>query len=96
MLNLAADKTVVLRETARVLRPGGRWAFSDVVADEGMQEETRSDVAAWTGCVAGALSEVELRAALADAGFVEVEVRATHRVHPWARAALIRATLPGR
>lgn len=95
VLNLAADKTVVLREAARVLRPGGRLAFSDVVADEGMDAETRADMVAWTGCIAGALTHAELLAALGAAGFSELEVRPTHRVHEHAQAAIIRAVLPG-
>ena len=94
VLNLAADKDVVLAEAARVLRPGGRLAFSDVVADEDMDEATKADLAAWTGCIAGALTHPELTGALARAGFVDVEVRPTHRVHTHAQAAIIRATLP--
>ena len=94
VLNLAADKDVVLAEAARVLRPGGRLAFSDVVADADMDEATRTDMAAWTGCIAGALTHPELIGALSRAGFTDVEVRPTHRVHPHAQAAIIRATLP--
>ena len=66
VINLAADKTLRdhRRKAARVLRPGGRLAVSDVIADPDLDEETRADVAAWTGCIAGALTEAEFRAAL--------------------------------
>lgn len=94
VINLAADKRKVLAEAARVLRPGGRLAVSDVIADPGMDEATRADMAAWTGCIAGALTEEELRAALDAAGFADVEIRPTHRVHAYAQAAIIRASKP--
>ena len=94
VINLAADKRVVLREAARVLKPGGRFAVSDVIADAGMDEATRADMAAWTGCIAGALTEEAFRAALADAGLVDVEVHPTHRVHEHAGSAIIRARKP--
>jgi arsenite methyltransferase len=92
VLNLAADKNVVLAEAARVLRPGGRLAISDVIADEGMDEATKADMTEWTGCIAGALTQSEFAGALTDAGFTDIEIRPTHRVHTHAQAAIIRAT----
>jgi len=92
VINLAADKFVVLAEAARVLRPGGRLAFSDVIADEDMDEATKADMAQWTGCIAGALTETDFTSALTAAGFTAVEIRPTHRVHAHAQAAIIRAT----
>jgi SAM-dependent methyltransferase len=94
VINLSADKSAVFREGARVLRPGGRFAVSDIVADPDMDEETRRDMAQWTGCIAGALTEDEFRRELEAAGFEGIEIRETHRVHDRAGSAIIRARVP--
>jgi ubiquinone/menaquinone biosynthesis C-methylase UbiE len=95
VINLSGDKPRVIQEAARVLRPGGRFAVSDVIADPDMDEQPRADMAAWTGCIAGALTETEFRAALTQAGLEDVEIRETHRVHERASSAIIRARKPG-
>ena len=94
VINLSGDKDRVLGEAARVLRPGGRFAVSDVIADPDMDEATRADMAAWTGCIAGALTREEFERALTAAGLVDVEIRETHRVHASAASAIVRARKP--
>jgi SAM-dependent methyltransferase len=94
VINLSADKPRVIAEAGRVLRPGGRFAVSDVIADGDMDDATRADMAAWTGCIAGALTRSQFEQALTDAGFSEIEIRETHRVHKHAASAIIRARKP--
>jgi arsenite methyltransferase len=94
VINLAADKPSVLAEAARVLKPGGRFAISDVIADEDMDDATRQDMEQWTGCVAGALTRAEFEQGLADAGLTDIEINPTHRVHEHASSAMVRARKP--
>jgi arsenite methyltransferase len=94
VINLAGDKHKVLAETARVMKPGGRLAVSDVIADEGMDDATRADMAAYTGCIAGALTEAEFRGALTAAGLTNIEIRRAHRVHAQAASAVVQARKP--
>ena len=94
VINLSGDKPSVFAEAARVLRPGGRLAVTDVIADPDMDEATRRDMAQWTGCIAGALTAAEFRAELHAAGFIDPDVRETHRVHRSAGSAIIRARKP--
>ena len=91
VINLSRDKSSVFREASRVLRTGGRFAVSDVVADPDMDEATRRDMQQWTGCIAGALTRDDFDRELRKAGFEDVEIIETHRVHESAASAIIRA-----
>ncbi|UJR82991.1 arsenite methyltransferase [Sandaracinus amylolyticus] len=109
VINLSPDKAAVFREAFRVLRPGGRLAIADVVATAVLPDAVRADVAAYTGCVAGAAHVEELRAMLTKAGFGEVRVdvkeasRATIRdwfpesgAERYVASAAIEAIKPGK
>lgn len=93
VINLSSDKGKVLREAFRVLRPGGRFAVSDVIADGPVPAALRRDMEAWVGCLAGALEISEYEQMLAAAGFEEVSMEITKRYMAEA-AGLDVSTLP--
>ena len=76
VINLSPDKGRVLREAFRVLRPGGRFAVSDVVVRGDVPAAVRRSIELWVGCVAGALQETEYREMLSGAGFTDIDVEA--------------------
>ncbi len=77
VINLSVDKEQVLREAFRVLKPGGRFAVSDVVTHGDIEAEIRQSMLAWVGCVAGALDDLVYREKLALAGFTEIDIEPT-------------------
>jgi arsenite methyltransferase len=93
VINLSADKGQVLREAFRVLRPGGRFAVSDVVADGPVPADLRRNMEAWVGCLAGALEIDTYTTLLGAAGFEDVSVEITRR-YTVAEAGVDPATLP--
>jgi ubiquinone/menaquinone biosynthesis C-methylase UbiE len=79
VVNLAADKSLVLKDAFRVLKSGGRFAVADVVADGPVPDELRRNLESWVGCVAGALDIDTYRSLLAEAGFDEIGIEITRR-----------------
>jgi arsenite methyltransferase len=77
VINLSADKDKVLREAFRVLKPGGRFAVSDVVTRGEVSPAIRQSILLWAGCVAGALQDLEYRAKLSSAGFEQIDIEPT-------------------
>ncbi len=93
VINLSADKGRVLREAFRVLKPGGRFAVSDVVVRGPVPAEVKRSMELWIGCVAGALEESEYVSLLGDAGFVQVDIEPTRVYRAEDAAAFLAGTV---
>jgi arsenite methyltransferase len=91
VINLSTDKPAVLREIARVLKPGGRIGVSDIVADDHLSPEARAERGSYVGCIAGALSRSEYEDGLRASGFEHVSVTFTHRVADGMHSAIVKA-----
>ena len=94
VINLSPDKPAVFAEARRLLRPGGRLAIADVVADGPVDDGLRSDLAAWTECVAGAVTREEYRRLLERAGFCGVTIDDSHPVAEGFTSVIVRAVKP--
>ncbi len=94
VVNLAADKSAVFGEIARVLRPAGRIGITDIVAEDHLTPEQRAERGDYVGCIAGALSISEFREGLEAVGLTDVAVEPTHAVADGMHSAIIRATKP--
>jgi SAM-dependent methyltransferase len=94
VINLSTDKPAVLAETFRVLKPGGRFGVSDVVAEDNLTPAERAERGGWAGCIAGALSFSEYYDGLTAAGFIDVEIIPTHQAADGMHSAIIKARKP--
>jgi SAM-dependent methyltransferase len=94
VINLSTDKSAVLAEMFRVLRPGGRIGISDVVAEDQLTTDDRAARGSYVGCIAGALSRSEYLAGLDAVGFVDTTVEFTHEAVPGMHGAIVGAQKP--
>jgi SAM-dependent methyltransferase len=92
VINLSGDKRAVLKDAFRVLKPGGRFAVSDIVVREGLPDVVKENMALWTGCVAGALEEQEFIALLTEVGFTDASIEPTRIYTRDDALALIQGT----
>jgi arsenite methyltransferase len=90
VINLSTDKPAVLKEMARVLKPGGRLGISDVVAEDHLTAKDRAERGSYVGCIAGALSKSEYEEGLRASGFADVSVDFTHQVADGMHSAIIK------
>jgi arsenite methyltransferase len=95
VINLSADKQAVFAEAHRVLRPGGRLAVADVIADGEPDPELVADDASWAACIAGAITRDRYQNELEGVGFVHVEIADNHPVADGFWSVLVRARKPG-
>ena len=94
VINLSGNKAAVLAESFRVLRPGGQFGISDILAEDHLSEANRAERSRHVGCIAGALSFTEYRDGLAQAGFTGISITPTHKVVAGMHSAIVRAVKP--